>query len=204
MMTLITDIQYFPSVVLYKILYKYSNIIFNQYDWHKKTSFRNRTRIAGANGIIGLSIPLIYGRDQKRPASEVRIDNSKKWQSQHWKSIQSCYNRSPWFEYYRQEVYQLYQVPYDLLTDWNLACFEWTVKKLNISLDISLSESRGDMDKNKDQALDLTNKLLPKNYKQFGELRYHQVFEERLGFIPNLSILDLLFCEGKRAAELLA
>jgi hypothetical protein len=166
-------------------------------------SFRNRTLVAGANGVIVLSVPLQNGRDQKRLMKEVRIDNGKKWQAQHWKSIESSYNRSPWFDHYRDELAHLYQSRFEFLMDWNRACFEWTQQRIGLPSDFSFTENYREHYED-DSHIDRRNKILPKNFRDFDPVKYRQVFEERLGFFPNLSILDLLFCEGKRARELLS
>lgn len=201
-MILITEFQYFPAVILYSTSYKFSNIAFEQYEYYQKMSFRNRCIIAGANGTIHLTVPLEFGRNQKTIMKDVKISNSEAWQKQHWKSIESSYNRSPWFEFYKDELYALYQKPFSFLADWNLACFEWSVQKLKLPVTISLTDK---FDKNypPPEFIDFRNKLLPKNYKDFEAIKYQQVFEERIGFLPNLSILDLLFCEGKNAASFL-
>lgn len=202
-MNLVSDLQYFPPVIFYKTSFEVSHIVFDQYEHYQKMSFRNRTMIAGANGIIILSVPLEQGRDQKRIMKDVRIANREKWQSLHWKSIQSAYNRSPWFEYYQDELSGLYQKRFEFLVDWNQACFEWSIQKTGLNLGFSLSDSyRPEYDP--EQYMDRRNRILPKNYSQFGTIKYRQVFEEKLGFLPNLSILDLLFCEGKGARKLLS
>lgn len=201
LMILISDLQYFPSVIFYKISYNFSNIFFDQYELYQKMSFRNRCIIAGANGIIRLSVPLLQGRNQKNIMKDVKIAAGK-WQLQHFKSIESCYNKSPWFIFYKDELQQLYSKSYIFLLDWNLACFEWSVKKLNLPAEVSLTDNfRKSYD---DGITDLRNTILPRTYKEFPAIRYSQVFEQKLGFAPNLSILDLLFCEGKRAAEFLS
>jgi len=201
---LITDIQYFPSVILFKNLNKITNIIFEQYDRHQKMSFRNRCQLAGADGIIQLSIPLGGGRDQRTIMKEVRIANKQDWQGQHWKTIVSCYSRSPWFEFYRDDLFRLYQRPFTFLLDWDLECFEWVARMLGRTLEISITDSyREDYDKN--EWLDLRGKIGPRTIGQLQESapapKYRQVFEERTGFLPGLSILDLLFCEGKNASR---
>ncbi len=202
-MNLIIEYQYFPSIILYKISNNVSNIFFDQYDLYRKMSFRNRCIIAGANGPISLSVPLEFGRGQKKPMKDVRISNHQPWQKQHWKSIVSSYNRSPWFEFYRDELEEIYKKPFAFLLDWDLACFEWSIRKLGLSVTISATD-RFVEKYDPDEWIDQRNKLVPKNYLDFDQVKYKQVFEERIGFIPNLSILDLLFCEGKRAAGLLA
>jgi hypothetical protein len=216
MMNLIIDIQYFPSVILYKNLYKFSNIVFDQYETYQKMGFRNRCQIAGAQGVVDLSVPLVGGRGQKTLVRDVRISDRKPWAAQHWKTIVSCYNRSPWFDHYRDELEGLYRRRFDYLLDWDLACFEWSVRVLGLAIPAGLTEGWV-RDYGPAEGVDWRGKLRPRDREggyrgeEMGEggrpagtaggvrVRYRQVFEERTGFIPNLSILDLLFCEGRNA-----
>jgi hypothetical protein len=163
-------------------------------------SFRNRCQLAGSEGIIGLSIPLTKGRDQKGIIKDVRIADSLPWQAQHWKTIVSCYNRSPRFDFYRDGLESLYRRPADFLLDWNHRCLEWSLKVLGMACKIGVTKQFKPV-YGPDEALDLRGEWLPKNRQSWGvdTPPYRQVFEERTGFIPGLSILDLLFCEGKNA-----
>jgi hypothetical protein len=202
-MNLIIDIQYFPSVILYKNLYKFSNIVFDPYETYQKMGFRNRCQIAGAQGVVNLSVPLVQGRDQKTLVREVRISYRQPWAAQHWKTIVSCYSRSPWFDHYRDQLEGLYRRRFDFLLDWDLACFDWSVRALGLGIPVGLTEGWV-KDHSPAEAVDWRGKLRPKDRAGAGDaeiepVRYRQVFEERTGFIPNLSILDLLFCEGKNA-----
>src|SRR5690606_18608824 len=86
----------------------------------------------GANGPIMLSIPLVGGRNQHSAICSVRIDNSENWQARHWKTITSCYNRSPWFEHFRSELEHLFRLRFEFLYDWNSVCFEWICDKMAI------------------------------------------------------------------------
>jgi hypothetical protein len=205
-MNLIIDSQYFTPVILFKNLYKFSNITFEQYEHHQKMSFRSRCQVAGSEGLLNLSIPLAKGRDQRTLIKDVRMADNIPWQSQHWKTLLSCYSRSPWFEYYREDLGNLYTKPVAFLLDWNQACFEWSLRALKMSISVSLTESYRKHYEEEDW-IDWRGKILPK-YRDLsmgqGPVKYRQVFEERIGFLPNLSILDLLFCEGKRAAALLS
>src|SRR2546423_1093919 len=140
-MNLITDLQYFPSIILYKISNDASNIIFKQYEYYKKMSFRNRCEVAGSRGPIHLSIPLEKGRDQKTVMKEARIRNAFPGQDHHWKTILPCYSRSPWFEFPRDELEQFYRKPFTFLLDWNLACFEWTCRILAFPVRVTLTEA---------------------------------------------------------------
>lgn len=183
-------------------------------------SFRNRCQVAGPQGVVDLSIPLVSGREQKTLVKEVRISNRLPWAAQHWKTIMSCYSRSPWFDHYREELEGLYRRRFDYLLDWNLACFDWSVRMLGLSIPVRLTEGWV-REYLPGEVMDWRGKLRPRDRESGwscggpdaggmdvregvegmgGEaIRYRQVFEERTGFIPNLSILDLLFCEGKNA-----
>jgi hypothetical protein len=226
MMNLIIDIQYFPSIILYKNLYKFSNIIFDQYETYQKMGFRNRCQIAGAHGVVDLSVPLVKGRGQKTLVRDVRISDRLPWAAQHWKTIVSCYSRSPWFDHYRDELEGLYGRRFEYLLDWDMACFDWSVRVLGLGIQVGLTE-RWVREYSSEGDVDWRGKLRPKDREAgdgperglggvkasvqggsvgvdgegaaSGPVRYRQVFEERTGFIPNLSILDLLFCEGKNA-----
>jgi hypothetical protein len=209
-MNLITDFQYFPSVILFKKLDKISNIVFEKYEFYQKMSFRNRCQIAGAEGIIQLSIPLEQGRDQKTIMKDVRIAGRQDWQARHWKTLLSCYSRSPWFEFYREELAELYRKPFLFLMDWDLACFEWSARMLGQPLAISRTDffvkkydEKEWMDCRDSLRPNTVRKLFGDPKSQPGVVRYHQVYEERTGFLPGLSILDLLFCEGKNARFIL-
>ena len=203
MQKLIVDLQYFAPVTVYKKLTGFSNIVFEQYEHFDKMSFRNRTVVAGANGPVNLSVPLESGRNQRSLVKDVRISAKENWQSRHWKTIQSCYNRSPFFEFYSPDLEELYRKRFQYLWDWNLACFEWTIRKLRVSIEVNFStEYQPLYDMN--SYADWRGKILPKNKPNPGQYPvYRQVFEERLGFLPNLSILDLMFCQGTRAMEIL-
>ena len=214
-MNLIIDLQYFAPFSFYKISYKYSNVIFEQYETWQKMSFRNRCRIAGAEGVIDLSIPLVGGRDQKTLIKEVRIADDKLWRDRHWKTIVSCYSRSPWFDHYRDDLADLYRRPAGFLLDWNLRGFEWSMKILGMVRPVALTDEyrkvypagegddwRGRIvpgEGAKKTASDGGRDVEGGGGNGDGVPRYRQVFEERTGFIPDLSILDLLFCEGKNA-----
>jgi hypothetical protein len=223
-MNLIIDNQYFPSIIFYKISYNFTNIVFEQCETYQKMSFRNRCQIAGAQGVFDLSIPLVGGRGQKCLIRDVRITADRGWQAQHWKTIVACYNRSPWFEYYRDGLETLFRKPADFLVDWNLACFEWTLRVLGLDRTIAFTTEYRKVYAAEEGA-DWRGKLMPRDREKWGDgpqepgssadgsggpaggpgiewptaPRYHQVFEDRIGFIPNLSILDLLFCEGREA-----
>ena len=121
---LLIDLQYFANVNWYKKVDHYKYIIFTESDRHVKMSFRNRLWLSGADGLLSLSIPLEASRNEKQLYKDVNIAPGN-WATSHFRTITSCYNRSPWFEYYRDELAVLYATPQRFLWDWNLACFNW-------------------------------------------------------------------------------
>jgi hypothetical protein len=199
-MYLISDIQYFAPISFYKISSGCSHIIFEQYQRLRKASLSNRCIIAGSNGRITLSIPLEKGRDQRTLYRDLRVFNRLPWQLNHWKTIETCYNNSPWFQFYRHSLEELYRTRFLFLTDWDLACFEWASHQLGRRVGWSVSESYV---RSYDDSIDLRGVVLPKNYETLGTIRYKQVFEDKIGFQNNLSIIDLLFCEGNTAQSIL-
>jgi hypothetical protein len=193
--SLIVDSQYFGTINYIKILFQSTNVEIEQYESYQKMSFRNRCMVAGSNGVVNLSVPLEKGRGQKELMKDVRISHSENWQVQHWRTIESCYSRAPFFEFYRDGVFNLLQKKETFLLDMNMAILEWLVKvfksKASVSLTLSYQKEYPHPVK------DLRGRFLPKSYanEDFGP-GYVQVFEDRIGFKPNLSILDLLFCNG--------
>jgi hypothetical protein len=204
-MSLLVDLQYFPSISYYLTLIKFEHIIFEQYDHHIKMSFRNRCIIAGANGKIKLSIPLIGGRDQRTIARDVKIDNSVNWQIQHLRSITSAYNRSPFYEHFSEGFSGLFKKEYQYLLDWNLVCLDWLKVSTGGKWTFSKSEKYESRSENA-SIIDLRNRFFPRTIQNenFGNLTYSQVFEEKNGFIQDLSILDFLFCAGPKVVNSIA
>ncbi|KIC93626.1 hypothetical protein OI18_15765 [Flavihumibacter solisilvae] len=208
MSTLIIDLQYFGSVYWYKKVYKYTHVEFSEYEKHRKMGFRNRLWIAGAEGRMNLSVPIVDARNEKQVYKDVRIVPGR-WQTEHFRALVSCYNRSPWFEHYRDELAALYEKPVDYLFDWNLACFEWMNEKLDLPVTVDVARlpgNGGQAPENEsapgaDGVVNFTDYFHPSNSGNWlhgdeNRFRYSQVFEDRVGFLPGLSILDLMFCEG--------
>ncbi|HUQ65827.1 MAG TPA: WbqC family protein [Flavitalea sp.] len=201
-MTLIADFQYFSPYIFFLYLNKFDYCILDQYEHFQKMSFRNRCMLAGGNGVITLSIPVIGGRNQKTIVKDVRILRRENWQASHWKTITSCYNKSPWFDHYRDELAVLYTRKFEFLIDWNFTCLLWISDKLSIKTAYSFTdkyENKYDVK----EFEDLRGRFMPSTInKNFTDaVRYPQVFEDRFGFVPNLSILDYLFCNGPRRRE---
>ena len=198
---IVCELQYFPPVSFFSTLFEETYFYLDIYEIYRKMSFRNRCMVAGAQGIISLSVPLQQGRNQQLPVNEVRISDTEQWQSRHFKSIRSAYKRSPFFDFYEDELAAIYRRPFELLTEWNICCLEWVKDKLDWRTEIRYTESA--VPYPGVGITDLRNRVLPKNFMELNPVKYRQVFEERVGFFANLSVLDLLFNCGPRTSELL-
>lgn len=210
-MSLNIDLQYFPNVYWFKKAIQYKHIEINASDRHAKMSFRNRIWVAGADGRLNLSVPIAESRNEKQLYKDVRIVPGN-WATIHFRTLSSCYNRSPWFEHFRDELAVLYNTPFTFLFDWNLASLDWINRQLGNPISYTLSPAGwhppGGTRRVPPGGRDWSNFFRPGNEAEWlgeggKEIRYPQVFEERTGFLPGLSILDLLFCEGPAALSYL-
>lgn len=171
----------------------YDAIVFEKFDNYQKQTYRNRTSIYGPNGKLDLNIPVIYSQKNRQLFQNVEIYNGEKWQLQHLKSIETAYRTSPFFEFYIDDLVQLFENTFTNLMDFNLSCLNLVIKCLELGLNYSFTENyQVDTYHNIDgRPLINARKEIPHQFE-----RYAQVFEQKHGFISNLSILDLLFNEG--------
>lgn len=189
----------FPNVYWWR-QFAHSTVVLLDYAEHfRKMSFRNRYLIAGPDGVVTLSVPVAEGRQQRRSMGSVRTDARDKWQIRQWRTLQSTYNRSPYFEFYAHQLEPLFSRPYELLVDFNRDSIEIVAQLLGLRPEIRTVTEYTPVPA--DGVLDLRNEFLCKAYEAKLEPTkpYHQVFSDRTGFLPNLSILDLLFNEGPAA-----
>ena len=158
----------------------------------RNLSYRNRYRIASANGPLQLSIPLQGGRRKGLLLQNTEINYTHDWQRQHWGALYSAYGRAPFYEHYGPELEALIFAGHKTLQDFNLAGINWICKSLRLDPKITLSEEWDPM-----WADDYGRIIRPEETSPIRP--YHQVFGDKLGFIPNLSIIDLLMAEGPYA-----
>lgn len=161
-----------------------------------KQTFRNRCEIYGANGKLSLSIPVHKPFGHKTRMHEVRISQQENWQAIHWKSIESAYRKSPYFEYYADRIKDLVFLEEEHLWKYNLSLTESICRILDIPTHtFTTSLKKGECTPEWNQ---LVNPKIPLDGGADVK-NYIQVFSEKFGFLPNLSILDLLFNEGPQA-----
>jgi hypothetical protein len=195
-MVLCTDLQYFTTINSFIDLVKTSDIYFQPEQIFKRSTFRNRMMVPASNGIIQLSIPVVGGRSCKLPYGEVIIDYKSNWQKNHFHTLATVYGNSPWFTHYSAELETLFSQSPIYLFEWNMMCLDWVIKKTKLTHKITIHQ---DKIPEITPLLDKVDFYLPSNYDASEKgpfLEYPQVFIEKIGFKPNMSILDLIFNEG--------
>jgi hypothetical protein len=202
MNSVLLSTAYLGPIVYYQQLIHAEEVWIERFEHFQKQTYRNRCEIYGANGKLDLTIP-VEKHPEKTYTKDIRISTNNHWQKVHWRSIEAAYRSSPYFEYYEMEFTTLYQQSYDLLFDFNIQLQKLVLTLLSIDTKIHFTERY----EKKTVDTDLRILISPKNKSltrlSFEPKPYTQVFSDRLGFIPNLSILDLLFNEGPHAKEYL-
>jgi hypothetical protein len=200
MQAIISPVLPFPNILWWSITCSVTPILFDLSEHFEKMSYRNRYYITGPNGIITLSVPLAEGREQRRAMQDVRIDNKTRWQVQHWRTLTSVYNRSPFFEHYGPSLQRLFTEPFEKLVDFNMASIHWLKQQLRLQFEEKLIEQY--QKEHTGVSADLRKKFKPGiEKKAVEEHAYYQLFSERNGFLRNLSLLDLLFTEGPHSLQ---
>ena len=201
-MSIVLGSVYAGNIDYYCALSSEQNIIIDIYQHFQKQSYRNRCVIAGANGSLNLIVPVIRGKG-KTALIDIKIDNSQNWKKIHWKSLESAYRTSPYFEFYEHEFEAIYlNKIHQSLFDFNNDMFNVILNCLQIEINVNFSMSYS---KNYSDFLDLREIIHPKKYPSrfYNNPQYRQVFDTKYKHLENLSVLDLLFNEGPRASELL-
>jgi hypothetical protein len=199
-MKIVLHPTYFPNIAHFVAMVNAEEVILEMEDNFLKQTYRNRTYIYGANGKLGLNIPVIHSQKNRQKYKDVKNYNQDNWQSLHWKSILSAYRTSPFFEYYEDELQSLFTKKTDFILDHNLLCLETICECLQLELNLSKTDTFEKTLKDKTDYRQLVNAKKEPNY---NFEKYTQVFSAKHGFIPNLSILDLLFNEGPNAVNYL-
>lgn len=190
---------YFPSISHYVAMLKADSVTFEMEDNFQKQTNRNRMYIYSPNGIQLLNIPVKHAVEKHQKYKDVRIENDFGWQKNHFKSLEAAYRTSPFFEYFEDDFRPLFEKKHEFLMDLNLEVFQLVNDSLGINIQPEKTSEFFHEVPDYNDFRHLVNGK--KDTTQIDE--YTQVFNEKHGFINNLSILDLLFNDGRYAVEYL-
>lgn len=193
---LLLELYFLPPVSYMALLSKHKTVYIERQEQYHKGSYRNRFHIATSQGWRSLSIPLCRGKHEQMPIDRVRMAESGNWRELHRKSLQTAYGKAPYWEDYAPGLFALYERRHELLWDFCWEALVWLCRQLNINTELRTTE-----------------RYLPAPAEGFDDRRsafvpsaphtslspYPQLFEERTGFLPDLSALDLLLCCGPEA-----
>lgn len=195
-MNILLHPTYFPSIAQCVAMVQAQKVIFEVCGNYQKQTYRNRMNIYGPQGKMSLTIPVIYTQKHRQRYADIVISNDGRWQDVHWKSIQTAYSSSPFFEFYEHDLMPLFHTAVTHLMDFNFKCLEVVLECLQHKLNLERTHI---YEANPRQATDY--RFLADHRKETDQslTPYVQVFDDKHGFIPNLSILDLIFNEGPNA-----
>lgn len=198
-MNILIHPTYFPSISHYIAMIQADSVTFEMEDNFQKQTNRNRMYIYSPNGIQLLNVPVKHSIDKHQKYKDVRIENDFGWQKNHFKSLEAAYRTSPFFEYFEDDFRPLFEKKQEFLMDLNLELFEL----INSSLGIKI-EAKKTTEYFHDVTEYIDFRSLVNGKKDTTQIEeYTQVFDDKHGFLNNLSILDLLFNEGRYAVDYL-
>ncbi|WP_010135310.1 WbqC family protein [Ochrovirga pacifica] len=195
--TIVVQPAYFAPVVQYAAILQSDSILFEVHDNFEKQSYRNRCNIYAANGKLLLNVPVKHYKGVKTLTTDTEINYAEDWPSLHLKSLQSAYRSSPFFEFYQDDIISIYKEKPVTLGALHKRCHDFVMDALQEERPVKNTK---EYIKSYTHALDLRKLSLAKQKIHQEFTAYTQVFDEKYGFIPNLSILDLLFMEGPAAS----
>ena len=195
---------YLASVEYYAKLFAYPVAYIERFDNYVKQTYRNRCVIASAEGPLALTIPTEKGNEAKCLMKDIRISEHGNWRHVHWNAFVAAYKHSPFFDYYADEFRRFFDTRYEFLYDFNMELCRWVCQQIDIQPQLCPTDDYqvgGDMP-------DFRERIHPKkSYADFDSefipKPYYQVFDAKLGFLPNLSVADLLFNMGPESVLVL-
>ena len=193
---------YFGPIQWYQKLNRYDECLIERHESFIKQTYRNRMIIPTTNGPLSLTIPTNH--DISLSMKDIRISDHANWRHVHWNALLSAYGESPFFEYYQDDIRPFYEKKYEFLFDFNMETTAKMIELLDIRPKISITEAyiQSKELKEKNEIKDFRDAIRPKKPlpdPEFESKRYYQVYGQKHGFQPNMSILDLLFNEGNEA-----
>ena len=198
--SVLIELHYFPSIEYFVQIAQFPHVLIEAHENYQKGSYRNRCHIATSQGVQVLSVPLKKGKNSRQNIREVAISYDTDWQKQHFQSIKTAYGSSPFWSHYAPMFEKIFQTKHVFLFDLNLEITTLIFKILKLKTEITFTNA---FETIFTEGVDGRNKIIP-NSTSFAGKKYAQVFEDKNGFLPNLSVLDLIFCSGNQAVLVLS
>jgi hypothetical protein len=201
-MDFLLSTAYLPNIEYFGVIKAANHVWIENHETYARQTYRNRCYIAGPNGRQMLIIPVVRPNGNHTSINEILIDNKQAWQKIHWRSIETAYNRSAFFQYYKDEFETLFTEPYYKLIDFNQKALWKLLKILHIDKNILLTEKYSA--EWPEEIIDLRNEIVPNRKGILSNVyfeSYFQPFSPKYGFLPNLSVIDLLFNQGPYSGE---
>ncbi len=200
-MNILIHPTYFPSISHFAAIVQAEKVTFEMEDNFQKQTNRNRTYIYSPNGIQLLNIPVKHSKTAHQKTKDIQIENDFDWQKQHFKSLEAAYRSSPFFEYFEDDLLPIFEKKHQFLMDLNLEVFDLITRCLRMKIEYSTTTEYFH-EINSNEITDF--RFLANGKKDASQFEsYTQVFDDKFGFINNLSVLDLVFNEGKFALDYL-
>lgn len=192
---------YMPPVSWFAAFVQHTGPVkIEKFEHFPKQTYRNRAHISSPNGLLGLSIPVVKGAKSHTKLKDVKISYEANWQKIHWKSLESGYRSSSFFEFYEDDIRPFYEKRTEFLFDYNELLMEFLFKSLKLEKNYDFTSS---YEVYEEPVKDYRDIIHPKKTPLFSTDEYYQVFSTANGFISDLSIVDLLFNHGNRAMEII-
>lgn len=195
---IVLSTAYLAPVEYYTKLYQYGRVWVEGFDHYAKQTYRNRCVIAAADGPLALTIPMEKGDEDKCLTRDVRISDHGNWRRVHWNAFVAAYRHSPFFDYYADEFHRFFEQRYTFLLDFNEALCRWVCEQMDLAPDMCPTTAYEAVPAGKEDFRELIHPK--KDFRMadpaFEPVPYYQVFDARNGFLPNLSVADLLFNMG--------
>ncbi|MBL6446987.1 WbqC family protein [Fulvivirga sp. 29W222] len=197
--TALIDIHYLPCIEYFTCLKKFDTILIEKEEYYIKQTYRNRCHLLSANKVERLSVPVVGG-NKKIKIKDIKISYKEKWYNDHWRTIMSAYGRAPFYEFFSDYFEGEFQKREKFLFDFNLNLLTLCLKLLQIDPVINFTDKFEK--KPESNIIDLRSVIHPKQRYEQNAFYHPQPYQQVFGstFVANLSIIDLLFCEGPNAA----